>query len=222
MIDHHSAPAPAVRRVLSCAAWASLPLLSVGMLSCLPFAWLAVRSQTPWKWGSIALGYFALTVAWLVYIPESAAGLALNAWDALPLAVWIASTVHTFVAYLDRRDGCPTTYRNRLALKSARAREARRCQARALLESSPGTARDLRTGRPDLERVYDDGGLVDLNAVAASVMVDELGWTSAEAEHLVAVRDRLGRFDGPTEVIALTELAPARIDTVRSLLAFSP
>jgi len=54
------------------------------------------------------------------------------------------------------------------ALAAAIACRQRRQQARQLLANDPGLARELRIGRPDLPRDYDDGGLV------AVVVVDPL------------------------------------------------
>lgn len=56
---------------------------------------------------------------------------------------------------------------------------------------------------------------------AVHVLVEALGWSSAEAESVVEVRGRLGRFDGPAELIAHTELLPGRVDGAAALLVLS-
>ncbi|MGH4031768.1 hypothetical protein ACQB60_22860 [Actinomycetota bacterium Odt1-20B] len=57
--------------------------------------------------------------------------------------------------------------------------------------------------------------------VPAAVLVEHVGWTARDAEELVRVRQRLGRFAGPAEVIACTELSPDKADAARDLLVFS-
>ena len=67
---------------------------------------------------------------------------------------------------------------------------------------------------------YDDGGLVDVNHVPGDVLASSLGLTAAESAAVVAVRDRLGRFGGPEELTAHTELTPERVEALRDLMMF--
>ena len=83
-------------------------------------------------------------------------------------------------------------------------------------------ARELRIGRPDLPRQFDDGGLVDLNHVPAPVMVQQLGLAEAEAAQVVEARDHIGAFLSAEEVIAHTDLSPTLIDGIRERLVFLP
>jgi hypothetical protein len=71
---------------------------------------------------------------------------------------------------------------------------ARREQARTLLEHDPDIARDLRIGRPDLPRWFDDGGLVDINGVPEHVLAVLPGITAHHAERIVADRQAHGDF----------------------------
>jgi hypothetical protein len=79
---------------------------------------------------------------------------------------------------------------------------------------------ELKIGRPDLPRSYDDGGLIDVNHVPAGVLVSHLGLARAEAAEVVAARDRLGRFASADELSAYTELTPDRVDGLRDWLLF--
>jgi DNA uptake protein ComE-like DNA-binding protein len=83
-------------------------------------------------------------------------------------------------------------------------------------------ARELRIGRPDLPRQFDDGGLVDLNHAPASVMVQLLGLSEAEAAQVIEARDRMGGFLSAEEVIAHTDLSPVLVDGIRERLVFLP
>jgi hypothetical protein len=96
----------------------------------------------------------------------------------------------------------------------------RRAEARRLLLRQPAVAQDLRIGRPDLPGRFDDGGLVDVNAVPAEVLVACLGWTPAEADSVIRARGRLGRFSGSEELIAFGDLLPARVDDASEFLTY--
>lgn len=75
-------------------------------------------------------------------------------------------------------------------------------------------ARDLRIGRPDLPRHYDDRGLIDVNSVPAEVLVRGLGLSQAQSRQVVEARERLGRFQHTQDLINLAGLEPAVYDWV--------
>jgi DNA uptake protein ComE-like DNA-binding protein len=111
--------------------------------------------------------------------------------------------------------------RNRAAVAQAQSRIERRKDARHLVKSNPDLARDLRIGRPDLPREYDDGGLVDVNHVPGAVLAGQLGLSPAEVTDVLAARDKLGKFTSADELCAYTALAPDRVDELRELMLFS-
>ena len=90
-----------------------------------------------------------------------------------------------------------------------------------MVQTNPALARELRIGRPDLPRAYDDGGLVDVNRVPGYVLVAALGLTQQEVTNLTAARDRLGRFATTDELRDHAALPPGRIDELRDLMIFS-
>jgi DNA uptake protein ComE-like DNA-binding protein len=98
----------------------------------------------------------------------------------------------------------------------------RREEAMAISARDGELARELRIGRPDLPRQFDDGGLVDLNHVPAPVIVDLLGLSEADATQVIDARDRIGGFSSAEEVIAYTDLSPAVVDGLRERLVFLP
>jgi hypothetical protein len=99
----------------------------------------------------------------------------------------------------------------------------RREEARAITARDVDLARELRIGRPDLPRQFDDGRLVDLNHVPTPVIVQLLGLSEAEAAaQVIEARDRIGGFLSAEEVIAHTDLSPTRIDGIRERLVFLP
>jgi DNA uptake protein ComE-like DNA-binding protein len=111
--------------------------------------------------------------------------------------------------------------RNQQALAAARDRIERRKDARHLLQHDPDLAREMRIGRPDLPRDYDDGGLVDVNHVPGTVLETQLGLTPGEATDVLAARDKLGKFSSADELCAYTELPPDRVDELRELMIFA-
>ncbi|MBC9715505.1 hypothetical protein H9Y04_23430 [Streptomyces sp. TRM66268-LWL] len=133
--------------------------------------------------------------------------------------------VHAVAARVDESPGSGAastgTEQNRDAAHTAAEKAGRRKEARQLLAKNPAAARELRIGRPDLPRAYDDGGLVDINGVSADVLVHELGWSAVEAVDVIEARERLGRFDGPNELISLTGIPPARVDAASDRLVYS-
>jgi hypothetical protein len=96
------------------------------------------------------------------------------------------------------------------ALVAALQARQRRGEARAIAARDVDLARELRIGRPDLPRQFDDGGLVDLNHVPTPVIVQLLGLSEADAAQVIEARDRIGGFLSAEEVIAHTDLSPTR------------
>ncbi|MDT7801220.1 MAG: hypothetical protein QOI78_4653 [Actinomycetota bacterium] len=86
------------------------------------------------------------------------------------------------------------------ALAAALAARDRRTEARKLATKDPLIARDLRIGRPDLPRNYDDGGLVDLNNAPANVIASVCGLDAATAEAIVDIRTTVGGFAAVDDV----------------------
>jgi DNA uptake protein ComE-like DNA-binding protein len=101
------------------------------------------------------------------------------------------------------------------ALARALAARTRRDEARRLAGSDPLLARDLRIGRPDLPREYDDGGLVDLNSAPAPVVAAVCGLEPVHAEGILGARRAAGRFASVEDVFAWAELPVEVWDRVR-------
>ncbi|MGH3814136.1 MAG: hypothetical protein ACRDUV_17085, partial [Pseudonocardiaceae bacterium] len=109
------------------------------------------------------------------------------------------------------------------AVLAAQQRLARREEARALLAGNPVLAAELRIGRPDLGRQYDDGGLVDVNHVPAEVITRELGIPRPVAEQIVAQRTRVGGFHSADDLVVYCEaVTPHQVAVVRDRLLFTP
>lgn len=93
------------------------------------------------------------------------------------------------------------------AVAAALGARARREEARERVRADPLLARDLRIGRPDMKRTYDDGGLLDLNVAPADVIAQFVEIPTWAAEAIVNVRERRGiAFDNLYEVLSLAEI----------------
>src|SRR6266516_5490383 len=187
-------------RALRQLAWASVPVWSVGFLAFAPFLRLAVARRRKRDWAVFA-GYLLAVVLEIVLLSvsgrrdpgETLAG-------GLVLLLMGGAAVHAGIAFgsdparaavplpgtLDERD--------RQDVEMARGRMKRRQQAREIARGNPVLARELRIGRPDLARDYDDGGLVDVNKVPGEFLQSQLGLSADEAAAVIAARTKLGSF----------------------------
>ena len=203
------------RRSFGTILWALIPLLSLGLLTPVPFAHAAVRLGERRLWvvtAVYAIGSLLLIVG--AFLPEGGWGDAL--FGTLVLVLMTAGTTHALL--LRGRVFAPPPIQP--AMAAALTAKQRRKDARAIAARDVALARELCIGRPDLPRQFDDGGLVDVNHVPAQVLVDRLALSSAQAGQVVEARDRLGGFAGPEELIAFTELTPDTVDDLRDRLLF--
>ena len=207
--------------------WASVP---IGFLSFVPFLAYAVIQRRARDWVVFAV-YLAATVAMIIAVgtvgshSNSGAGAGVGGFI---VALAGCAAVHAAIVFRPSRSLSPLAasmplsprQRNREAVAQAEGRIERRKDARHLFKTNPGLARDLRIGRPDLPREYDDGGLVDVNHVPGAVLATQLGLSAAEVSDVLASRDKLGRFGSSDELGAYTSLAPDRVDELRDLMIF--
>ena len=213
-----------VRLVLSF-VWALLPVLTFGQLAPIPIIHGAIKLRTWTLWAASVL-YTAATIVLWSATTTLTSGPAEPVDQADPpiwtffllLGLMVVPTAHALAIrgrVFQREPQQP-------ALLAALQARQRREEAKAIVARDVDLARELRIGRPDLPRQFDDGGLVDLNHVPAPVVVQLLGLSEAEAAQVIEVRDRVGGFVSAEEVIAHTDLSPPRIDGIRERLVFLP
>jgi DNA uptake protein ComE-like DNA-binding protein len=199
-------------------AWALVPLLSLGMFAFVPFVRLALARRRVRDW-IVCGAYLAVDAAILLLSDSMSNGLV----GGLALLVCGFATVHTLVAFRPGAGGpapATSTDANREALADAEERMRLRREARKLQRDNPVLAQELKIGRPDLPRDYDDGGLVDVNHVPAAVLASRLGLAPAEVAAVTAARDQLGRFSSIDELSVYANLPPDRLDGLRDWLLF--
>ena len=196
-----------------------MPIWSFSLLAFVPFLRIALARGRTRDWAVFA-GYLASTVIVISAAASNndAAGVVAG---TMAIVVAVVAAVHAFVAFRPGSETVGGSAASELALTSARTRMRRRQQARELAASNPVLARELGVGRPDVPHDYDDGGLVDVNHVPGEVLRQSLGLTAAESAGIITVREQLGRFGGPEELTAYTELAPDRVDALRDWMLFA-
>ncbi|HZE31216.1 MAG TPA: BTAD domain-containing putative transcriptional regulator [Actinoallomurus sp.] len=188
----------------------SVPLISFGVVSWAVIAFFAARRRSLWL-GVAAGGYFLLVVVFGLTTTDDPD----SRWEAVAiLALLLAmagGAVHTALLVSGpRRHGARPNYDT---LRSLELR-IRREQALTLLAHHPHIARELRIGRPDLSRVFNDGGLVDINAVPEHTLAALPGVTVFQAQQIVARRQAAGNF---TSVEDLVTAGLLPLPTVRAL-----
>lgn len=192
-----------------------VPFLSVGLLAWIPAAYGAARLRSRVH-GAIAAVYMLLTGVVLVFSTQGASGLSDFVFSMLFLIGWMGGTAHA--VYLRAK---LLRLRKSLAdplVAMARQRRHRREGALELLRREPSLARDLRIGRPDLPRQYDDGGLIDVNGVPEHVLTTALGLTIEQARGIVLERERVGGFASVGDLAKSGLLQQSELRTLRDVL----
>jgi hypothetical protein len=207
-------------------ARASIPVWSLGFLSFVPFLILAAARKRRKDWLILA-GYVVAVAAEITAVAATAhtPGAGSVVAGLLVLVLMFGGATHAFVDDNLTRPGTvpPGTAReaNEQAMAAAHARMKRREEAREIASRDPVLRSELRIGRPDLTRSYDDGGLVDVNQVPSWVLSSHLGLSPQEAAAAVAARANLGRFVSSAEVSQYAQFAPDRLDAIQDWMIFS-
>lgn len=203
-----------------------MPVWSFGLLAFGPFLWLALTRRR--RSDRVIMAAYVAVCAIAVGLVALAATQGENVGRAggfVLLTLMVFGAIHALVACrpgLRDASGRPLNNvdRNILAVSGAEDRMNVRNRARKLARKDPALARELRIGRPDLPREYDDGGLVDVNHVPAAVLVSHLKLTAEQAAKVVSVRDEIARFEGPGDLESFAGLPPQLVDELSDLMIF--
>ncbi|SCE77019.1 DNA-binding transcriptional activator of the SARP family [Micromonospora viridifaciens] len=230
-------PPPAaaeVRRVDPMPRWLSIPVTVVAVLVVLGsfgfLTWLVVLAHAAWRrsWRLllVAGGYLALVGA-LAFVfetspePEDENSVPVFLVSCgLIFGCWLGGAVH--VLLLNTRVRRAVTGIARRRERNEEARRLRREEARQLLYHYPAARRELRIGRPDLPRAYDDGGLIDINVVPEQVISGIPGLSQEQARRVVTDRWLRGPFGSVEELSVRCLLPPSSAEVLRDLLVFLP
>lgn len=225
--QQHEAPATRPTRGGSALRWfvhggwyLFVVVLSLGTLSFVPFVHAALRVRTPLTW------------LWMVLYTAAVITIFLNTGSAnaggFEIGLTIIAAIHSMLL---RRQVWPTTnspipsptpaalgaagWPADPAIAAVLAARGRRDEARRLASADPQMARELRIGRPDLPRTYDDGGLVDLNSAPAQVIAGTCGIDLTTADQIVHARTTGVPFASVDDVFSLTEIPFPLWDRIR-------
>ncbi|WIY00492.1 hypothetical protein QRX60_41615 [Amycolatopsis mongoliensis] len=216
-------PAPAKTGSLP-AGWWYLPLtiLTAGLAAWVPFFHAAVvLGSARLRWASAA--YAAAIVAifgCFVVAPSDAQGNPVGtAGTVLPTVAFLGwltlipvACVHQWL--VRRRVARTDVVVPEPVIAQALAARERRNTARKLAESDPLLARELRIGRPDLARSYDDGGLVDLNSAPAATIAQVCEIPLPAAEDIDLARQEAG-FSSIDELLVMVTVPVSAWDRIR-------
>ena len=198
--------------------WALVPLLTWGFGTSPAFVYVAVRQRSARFW-RLAAGYGVLTG--VVFLPL-AFGLPLLTMLLL-LINWVVGSVHAFAerpkAFPSRT---PRDQLNRHAIEVARYRRGLRAEARRLAAEDPSLANDLRIGRPELPRAYDDGGLIDVNHASAESLALLPELTPEMIQGIVRLRAEQGGFVSAAELALHADLPPDLVNRITDYVIFLP
>jgi hypothetical protein len=213
-------PAPTRRRLFAGRWYFVVTIASAGLLAWVPFAHAAARlGRRRLAIRAAVYGAAAAAIVTLLGVtPTDAHGNVTNTAAATTFSLIGMSMILAVIGLgcvqqsrLRREvyegaaplvvDSAPDVDPAVAAILTARTR---RDQARELAGRDPLMAHELRVGRPDLPRTYDDGGLVDLNTapVATIAQMCELDATTAEA----IVAARANGFLAVDDVFALADV----------------
>jgi hypothetical protein len=205
-----------------------LPLLTYGVATVAVVGYAGWQLRSRWHLAAAA-GYFLLFTGFIIGVqftdPENTGVV-----DAIitPLFVvnWLVGCAHA--GWLERRlkvrrSAVEPASPVDPAVLVAQQRLARRNEARTLLTGNPALAAELRIGRPDLRRQYDEGGLVDINHVPAEMIAWELGIPCLVPDEIVGQRNRVGGFHSADDLVVYREtVTPHEVAVVRDRLLFTP
>lgn len=199
-------PAP-VAETLRGIVWACVPFVTLGYGTPFSFLYAAIRRGS-WGLGATAAGYGFGTAAVVTMLQAANPFLAVFG-TFLAVLLWIAGTGHAFAvrSSVFPRE-VPRNRRNQYAIEVAKYRRTLREEARTLAAEDPALARELRIGRPDVPRTYDDGGLVDVNNAPPEILAALPGMTPEMVERVVRRRDEQGGFMSAEEMAVDADIPP--------------
>jgi hypothetical protein len=193
-----------------------LPVGTLGLATWLMLLYAGFRLRSPWlKSASPCYLAVVLVSPWA------------GTWFVL--ALWIVGGLHCAVVgrwvwhAVRACDVAPPGEEEIVAVvvEERRASERRR-RAREILRAQPALAEDLRIGRPDLPRTYNDGGLVDVNHVPVDLLVHALEIPRETADRIVAERELRGGLSVPDDLAIYCGLPMERLAVIRDYLVFPP
>ncbi|HEX7745356.1 MAG TPA: BTAD domain-containing putative transcriptional regulator [Micromonosporaceae bacterium] len=209
---------------LGTAVTVAMALVTFGALSWLGVLFYAIRRRSRWL-ALAAAGYLALALLFVYAMEVSDVDAPPTVLDGVAIiglaAAWLGGAAHLIL--INRN--VVAMMRGQRTGRAARAqheRAVRREHARYLLHHYPAARDELRIGRPDLPRRFDDGGLVDINAVAESAIMHLPGVAPHQRRQIAMDRSLGGPYRSIEELVARCRLGAVESDSLRPVLIFLP
>jgi Helix-hairpin-helix motif len=197
--------------------WALVPALTLGWCTPFTFTYAAVRMRSTRLWWCAAAYAVVSSISFLLLSGANENSWQVNVGTTLVLLEMAVGTAHAF-ALRPKLMSDPTP--QQIALADATARVRLREEARRLFVTNPVLADELRIGRPDLPRRFDDGGLVDVNHAPASALTEIPGISDELAERISSVRGGIGGFDSVDDLSVTLGLVPQSLERAAEFLVF--
>jgi hypothetical protein len=216
----------------------ALPFVTGGLASCVPPLWVASKVHDSelkarlYAAAGAAAGLALIGGVLVGSAPQDAAGNSPGPRDDIGVAVLlVAIGIGTWTAFVHRQRVFPNNpgpddargvgwHPPLPGVQEAQARRELRAQYRSLAAGDPALALEMNLGRPDRNRAFDDGGLLNLNALDADALEQHAGVTAAEAASIVTTRDKLGRLSSVDELVVHGDLTLGTAERLRDYAVF--
>lgn len=206
-----------------------IPLASLGLGTVPVFVFAAARLRSV-RLAFAAAGYGVALFGTIALDPSN------PFYGACLVVLWMCGTAHALIVrgrlVPARRPETPVELLARLAAEERgasaddpvlrailRRREQRRL-AREIAATDPALAAELGIGRPSGDARFDDGGLIDVNAVDAPVLATLPGFDAAMAERVVRARERLDGLRSAADLVVHADVPAEVADAVADRLLF--
>ncbi len=194
-----------------------LTVATFGLMAWVPFAHAAarLRSRARAVQAGVYAGLATLSLVLLSIAPVDAQGNAVGAGTGevgvgvLTLVGLVGVGCGQQVRLRREAYGSPIARQPRViepAVAVVLHNREKRQRAREIVATDPLMAHELRIGRPDLQRTFDDGGLIDLNAASARAIAKGCELTPDVARAIVDARDECGQFASVEDVFSLVDI----------------
>jgi hypothetical protein len=234
-----------LRAIIAAVVFALLPWATLGFGAPVVYLLAAVfLGGTGWRmtvtlWASTAL--YAAAVAVFMFNDNQPDGADLNGLgtaallvmllgaglEAIVLSPWVARRVAGRRSAADGViDAIAEDERADLAanpaLRLAIRQRERRTLARQIIGQDPALADSLHIGRPDLDRDFVDGGLIDVNHVPHWVLTTIPGVDADMADRIITARERLDGLRSPADLVVHADVPGDVVDAAQETLVFRP
>jgi DNA uptake protein ComE-like DNA-binding protein len=205
------------------AAWAIVPVISLGILSWAPFLYASVRTHAR-KYRILTGLYLGLAIiAGVLVAVSSGSGSghsSLNDVAGLMLILLAgAGCAHTLS--IRSEFGRQLELADDPRLFVAEQRVETRERALEIVRSDPKRAIALGVGRPDVPGSF-DAGLVDINHVGANVLETLPGIDAEKAKRIVELRMNGSGFESAADLDMVLDIDPGTLTELSARAVFLP